>query len=124
MKTHAWQVLMGSSNTELNEGNIIKMYENTGFVQLTILWKELLDHLRKSTGDLSKLWMSYLDLVVDKFIDLGLHWESLEEDWELHVHVITALILYDRKISIRQEKLCQVIAWLLCSNVWTCPNSS
>ena len=86
--------------------------------------EELLDHLRKSNGYLSKLWMSYLDLVVDKFIDLGLHWASLEEDWELHVHVITALILYDRKISIRQEKLCQVIAWLLCSNVWTCPNSS
>ena len=83
---------------ELDQKNITQILQQPDFIQLTEMWKEFLDYLRTSHGNMAKFWMSYVDFVED--ILLGLLHASREGDWELHLHAIQALIpwsfAYDR----------------------------
>ena len=54
------------------------------------MWREFLNNLRESNGELSAFWMSYVDMV--EGIVLGLLRASREGDWDLHLHSIRMMI--------------------------------
>jgi len=39
------------------------LLENQSFTEFQTLWKQFQDNLRHGNGDLSSLWMSYVDIV-------------------------------------------------------------
>lgn len=86
------------TNKDLNQNVIGNLLVTQDFKDLKIMWSQFLNHLRKSNGDLSAFWMSYVDMVED--IILGLLRASREGNWELHLHAIRSLIpwsfAYDR----------------------------
>ena len=59
-------------------------------LQVMTMWREFLNHLRESNGELSAFWMSYVDMV--EGIVLGLLRASREGDWDLHLHSIRMMI--------------------------------
>ena len=86
------------SSTSIKEEDISYFLHTESYAKLNTLWTRFLDHLRMTNGDLSKFWMSYVDMVED--IVFGLLRASREGNWELHMHAIRALIpwsfAYDR----------------------------
>ncbi len=60
------------------------------FLTTIAAWREFLDYLRHSNGELSSYWMTYIDFVED--VILGLLRASREGNWDLHLHSIRELI--------------------------------
>ena len=54
------------------------------------MWRQFLEHLRHTNGDLSAFWMSYIQLVGD--VLLGLIRASREGNWQLHLFAICQMI--------------------------------
>ena len=58
--------------------------------QVMTMWREFLNHLRESKGELSAFWMSYRDMV--EGIVLSLLRTSREGEWDLHFYSIRMMI--------------------------------
>ena len=91
-------VLVQVHTMEHNQKDVTHILQQPEFIQVTVMWKEFLEILRTSHGQMTMFWMSYVDFVED--ILLGLIRASREGDWDLHLYSIRALIpwsfAYDR----------------------------
>jgi len=74
----------------LNQQKFDDLLESPLLDEAIALWRDFLDHLRNSNGQLSAFWMSYNDMVED--VLLGLLRASHEGDWYLHLHTIRTMI--------------------------------
>lgn len=81
---------LNSMLEDLNQPNFSAIMESPSFVELTILWRDFLEHLRHNNGELSGYWMSYVDMVEN--ILLGLLRASREGNWDLHLRAVREMI--------------------------------
>ena len=48
---------------DLNQQRFSDLLQSPLLAELTLLWKDFVEHLRHNTGGLAALWMSYIDMV-------------------------------------------------------------
>ena len=75
---------------ERNQEHFDSILESQVLVQVHEVWRQFLEHLRHTNGDLSAFWMSYIQLVGD--VLLGLIRASREGNWQLHLFAIHQMI--------------------------------
>jgi len=74
----------------LKEESLDQLLQCPVLPQVMTMWREFLNHIRQSNGELSAFWMSYVDMV--EGIVLGLLRASREGDWDLHLHSVRMMI--------------------------------
>ncbi len=75
---------------DLNQQNFSNLLYSPQLLELMILWRDFLEHLRHINGELSGYWMSYIDMV--EHVILGLLRASREGNLDLHMNAIRSMI--------------------------------
>ena len=89
-KVHALEDEVELLVENLNQEHFDSILESQVLVQVHEVWRQFLEHLRHTNGDLSAFWMSYIQIVGD--VLLGLIRASREGNWQLHLFAIRQMI--------------------------------